>query len=175
MSRHYKPGTLRSVLMPRWTIETLVGGTWENLCNTSGKPDTFATRHAAEAELLTHLDSMHDAHMWVKFDEYRITRIDPPTTTTTRGAPSCVSVLYALGFEEIGTGGNCTALAFSRPDGEMCMVTVDAQAPTGRDHNWDVGFYKEGYGEHYRFEHYARGHAKGLIMALKDIATWRVG
>lgn len=86
-----------------------------------------------------------------------------------------LAVLMALGFEEWSTGGGCTALGFTRPDGQQCMVTNDAAVPK-RGEGWDVGFYESDSskyaGEHLSCTWYAVG---ALHEALAVIAEWRVG
>lgn len=92
-----------------------------------------------------------------------------------------IDVLRAMGFEEWSTGGGCTALGFTRPDGEQCMVTNDAVIPEpGED--WDVGFYREptdeephalGGGDCYRLDSFIG--SEGLLEALAVIAAWRIG
>lgn len=87
-----------------------------------------------------------------------------------------LDVLRAMGFEEIQTGGGCTALTYERPDGEGCYVTNECDAPK-RGEGWHVGIYD---GEHV----WTNGVAKEgvtfykpdeLITALARIAAWRVG
>ena len=85
-------------------------------------------------------------------------------------APDPLDVLKALGFEECSTGGGCTALEYTRPDGQQCLVTNDALAPEGGE-SWDVGFYNE-HGEQRSSFWYGQN---TLLAALANIAEWRVG
>lgn len=83
---------------------------------------------------------------------------------------SPIDVLASLGFEECSTGGGCTALEFTRPDGEQCLVTNDAKAPVVGE-GWDVGFYDADLNE----RSYRWYDADKLLVALSRIAAWRVG
>jgi hypothetical protein len=90
-----------------------------------------------------------------------------------------LNILLALGFEKWDTGGGCTALGFTRPDGQQCMVANDATMPEA-DEGWDVGFYfgtefdgeKLGGGDLISCTWYAPA---DLQTALAVIAAWRVG
>lgn len=134
---------------------------------------SFVNRAAAEHALLRHLEQLHRGGVPIDPQNFRIREAYP----NQQRLASCVRILEAMGFENLSTGGGCTAWIFTRPDGELCMVTDgDCSAPKDTDKEWDVGFYKnDGDGEHYKFDHYNRGQAHGFIQAIVDIAKWRNG
>jgi hypothetical protein len=101
--------------------------------------------------------------------DYRIVKKDPPQ------AACAITVLEAMGFELCSTGGGCTAYIFTRPDGQRCMVTDDAEAPTPKDNHWTVGFYNADDGQHYKIADYERGTLQNTAQALADIARWMLG
>lgn len=120
---------------------------------TSGDLDFAATREFDEA-CTTVVNAWREANM--------------PKT-------GALAVLIAMGFEECSTGGGCTALEFTRPDGQQCLVTNDALAPRAGE-GWDVGFYESQEskigGEQIDCTWYAHD---ALFAALTRIAAWRVG
>src|SRR5580698_351793 len=55
--------------------------------------------------------------------------------------------LKLLGFEEYGTGGNCTALRLDRASGDYLLVTgEDATSPVNKDPEVIVGAFNDATG-----------------------------